>query len=91
METLDGSEPLGDWPAELRALWWDAKDNWEASHNIAQDIPGVVGNWIHAYLHRKEGDDWNAKYWYRRAHRQYPKSTLKEEGQELVNYVLKGS
>lgn len=90
LETLDNSKPSLDWPETLRALWWDAKGNWNASHHIAQDIPNEIGNWIHAYLHRKEGDEFNARYWYRRANRTFPKKSLEEEHRELVEYVLGG-
>ena len=48
-------------------MWFDVKGDWEASHNIAQDMHDDNGSWIHAYLHRKEGDKFNAGYWYRRA------------------------
>ncbi|MGB5361077.1 MAG: hypothetical protein WBN27_14145, partial [Eudoraea sp.] len=72
----------------LQALWYDLKGNWNASHNIAQDLPSELGYWIHAYLHRKEGDQFNANYWYRRANRQYPNLTLDEEFKVLVEYVI---
>ena len=48
-----------------------------------------MGNWIHAYLHRKEGDKWNAGYWYRRANREYPKISLEEELNTIIAYLLK--
>lgn len=86
--SLDAIKPPGQWPEALQALWWDAKDDWEASHNIAQDIPTDLGSWIHGYLHRKEGDEWNAGYWYRRAGRPFPKLTLDQELQQLVEYVI---
>jgi hypothetical protein len=69
-------------------MWYDAKCNWEASHNIAQDMRNQIGSWIHGYLHRKEGDDWNAGYWYRQAGRSFPKTTLEEEHQEIVEFIL---
>src|SRR3979490_566667 len=50
----------------LLALWWDAQGDWEKAHEVAQDVAGVDGAWVHAYLHRKEGDVGNAGYWYRR-------------------------
>ena len=59
-ETLKESMPSNQWSPALKALWWDAKGDWNASHDIAQDIHTPVGSWIHAYLHRKEGDEWNA-------------------------------
>lgn len=83
----DAPDPL--WPEALKALWYDGKEEWEASHNIAQEIPSNMGNWIHAYLHRKEGDKWNAGYWYQRANREYPRMELDEEFEELVNEVIR--
>lgn len=80
--------PNPDWPAGLKSLWWDVKGNWEASHNIAQEMSSHEGNWIHAYLHRKEGDNFNADYWYRKANRSFPKVSLEEEQKELVAYFI---
>ena len=56
----------------LRALWLDLNGNWEAAHNIVQVLKDHTAMWIHAYLHRKEPDIWNAKYWYRRIWKPYP-------------------
>jgi hypothetical protein len=53
----------------LQALWWDAKQDWEQAHTLAQAQEDSDGSWVHAYLHRKEGDAFNAGYWYRRANR----------------------
>ncbi|MCB1209681.1 MAG: hypothetical protein KDK97_10160 [Verrucomicrobiales bacterium] len=52
---------------EAMALWHAKKGNWEAAHNIAQDIHTPMGSWIHALLHVIEGDQWNADYWFRKA------------------------
>jgi len=73
----------------LQALWFDGKDDWESSHNIAQEIQTAEGSWIHAYLHRKEGDLGNASYWYNRANRPMPKVSLKEEWENIVKECLK--
>lgn len=88
LKTQQNEHPSELWPLPLQALWHDAKGDWIASHNIAQDIPSDLGFWIHAYLHRKEGDRFNADYWYRRAKKHYPNSTLLEEFRVLVEYVL---
>jgi len=86
--TLSADTPP-DLPAPLlRALWYDAKGNWERAHEIAQDIPGADGAWVHAYLHREEGDEWNANYWYRRAGRTMPDQTLEEEWEAIVQELL---
>ncbi len=71
------------------ALWYDAKGDWEAAHNVAQSQEGVRDyDLLHAYIHRKEGDDWNANYWYRRAKSKMPDVSLEEEWEELVSYFL---
>ena len=88
---LDAPQPPPLWPESLKALWWDARGNWENAHAIAQDIQSEAGFRIHAYLHRKEGDDWNAGYWYERAKTNFPGGTLEEELEELVKWVLEGS
>lgn len=72
----------------LEALWYAGKDDWDRSHDIAQDIPSADGSWVHAYLHRVEGDEWNANYWYRRAGRKMPAYDLEREWEELVRYFL---
>ncbi len=87
-ESLNRSNPPAGWPSALRALWWDAKGDWNASHDIAQELPTAMGSWIHAYLHRKEGDDWNAGYWYRVAGKSFPESNLEQEFQELLQANL---
>lgn len=59
------------------------------AHNIAQDIASDDGSWIHAYLHRKEGDQGNAVYWYHRAGRPVPRGSLHEEWEQIVNELLR--
>jgi len=72
----------------LEALWEDGKGNWEQSHTLIQDLTDKTAAWIHAYLHRKEGDVWNADYWYSKAGKKRPDSTLMEEWETLVNSLL---
>jgi len=74
---------------ELQALWYDGKDNWHQSHEIAQEKNTPNYCWIHAYLHRKEGDQWNANYWYQRAGRKMPKVSLEQEWEDIVQELLK--
>jgi hypothetical protein len=83
----EDSAPKGLSPA-LRAMWEDAKGNWSAAHSIAQDIEDQTGSWIHAYLHRKEGDPGNAGYWYRRAGKPAALDTLEEEWARIVTALL---
>ena len=87
-KTIQNPEPPSDWSKALQALWWDAKGDWESSHDIAQEIHSNMGSWIHAYLHRKEGDEWNAKYWYGKAGKPFPAYGLEEELEILVEENL---
>jgi hypothetical protein len=79
-------------PAEvsiyLKALWYDAKNDWEQSHNIIQEYDTKTAFWIHAYLHRKEGDPGNASYWYQKAGRKMPGYDLEKEWEEIVKQLL---
>ena len=75
-------------PVYLKSLWYDGKGDWEQSHNIIQDVDDKSAAWIHAYLHRKEGDTGNADYWYSRAGRKRPSISLQEEWEELVKAFL---
>jgi len=75
-------------PVYLQSLWYDGKGDWEQSHTIIQDVDDKNAAWIHAYLHRKEGDTGNADYWYRRAGKKRPAISLQEEWEELVKAFL---
>jgi len=88
LKNLSRENPPGEWPLALKALWFDTNGNWNASHGIAQDMHNDLGSWIHAYLHRKEGDGFNAGYWYRIAQKPFPKISLEEESREIVEYIL---
>lgn len=77
-EDAEGLPPL------LAALWWDARGDWARAHGIAQSVATPEGAWVHAYLHRKEGDLANAGYWYARAGRPRPAATLAEEWAEIA-------
>jgi len=87
-ESLKNPAPPEGWPAPLKALWHDAQGQWEASHNIAQDLDTPMGSWIHGHLHRREGDSWNAGYWYRQAGKPYPQHSLEKELWILVRANL---
>jgi len=81
------SKPEGISPY-LEAMYEDGIGNWDAAHELAQDHTGELGNWIHAYLHRKEGDIGNAGYWYSRAGRSMPDASLAEEWEEITRHIL---
>jgi hypothetical protein len=70
------------------ALWHDARGDWEKAHGIAQEIDDANGSWVHAYLHRKEGDLGNAAYWYRRADRPVATDSLNDEWTRIVTELL---
>lgn len=72
----------------LVGLWWDAKGDWKSAHESAQQDEGPAGSWVHAYLHRKEGDQSNAEYWYRRAQKTPARNALEQEWQEITGALL---
>jgi hypothetical protein len=86
--SLQQDHPPENSPVLLEAMWWDKKDAWHQAHDIAQDIDTNEGAWVHAYLHRKEGDPGNAAYWYRRAGKNVFHGTLEEEWDQLVRSFL---
>jgi hypothetical protein len=75
----------------LAGLWWDAKGDWTRAHESAQQDEGPAGAWVHAYLHRKEGDISNAGYWYGRAGKTPARNSLDQEWVEIVESLLKES
>jgi hypothetical protein len=77
--------PPADLPATLKALWWDAKGDWTQAHSLVDEIETKDGMAVHAYLHRKEGADWNAEYWYDRAGRTFHRPNLPDEWSALVD------
>jgi hypothetical protein len=83
-KTIASSNPPTDSSVYLRALWFDAKGNWEKAHELIQDLPDKTASWVHAYLHRKEGDNWNADYWYNKAGRKRTTLSLEQEWEEIV-------
>lgn len=81
--------PDADWRPALQALWYAEKGDWETAHDVCQQGKTKEGAWVHANLHREEGDLSNARYWYHRAGK--PESTLKvkEERHEIISRLLK--
>ena len=88
--SLSQDEPPQELSLALAGLWWDAKGNWQRAHESAQQDEGPAGSWVHAYLHRKEGDVSNASYWYNRAHKPQPKISLQQEWQAITEALLGG-
>ncbi len=81
-------KPSSDWSPYLKALWYDGQGDWKGAHDIVDSMYGMDAAWVHAYLHRKEGDHWNANYWYNQANRTMPKLLLVEEWESLVNHFI---
>ncbi len=90
MNPLQRDEPPGDLSLALAGLWWDAKGSWKRAHESAQQDESPAGSWVHAYLHRKEGDLANAGYWYRRAGKAPSSATLEQEWLEIAGSLLGG-
>ncbi len=88
--TASGPPPPGLAPA-LVALWFDRAGRWDDAHRVAQAVETTDGAWVHAYLHRKEGDHANAAYWYRRAGRPVSTASLDDEGTAIVETLLTGT
>lgn len=87
-DSLDRPEPPSDLSPLLEALWHDARGDWERAHTLAQEDDSAAGAWVHAYLHRKEGDLANADYWYRRANRSRPAAALEAEWEQIARALL---
>lgn len=89
---LEQAEPPAALPLALQALWWDAAGKWDKAHACAQAGEGDPHcDWVHAYLHRKEGDSSNAGYWYRRAGRSFARVSLTEEWRSIAAALTDGT
>jgi hypothetical protein len=88
LASLPAAAPPHDVSLPLQALWWDAGGNWVRAHECAQADPGPAGAAVHAYLHRKEPDLSNARYWYSRAGRTPATGSLQQEWEALVVELL---
>ena len=87
-EQSTAAEGPPELPVALQAMWWDAKGDWAKAHECAQERETGDHAWVHAYLHRKEGDDANAGYWYRRASRPPFSGSLQDEWREITQTLL---
>ena len=86
--TLNLPDPPPSLGPALAALWRDARGDWNGAHELAQADEGGAGDWVHAYLHRKEGDEGNAAYWYRRARKPFARVSLDEEWAAIAEALL---
>ena len=86
--SLAQSQPPDGFSPVLEGLWWEAKGDWHKAHSCAQQNEDAASHWLHAYLHRKEGDLYNAGYWYRRAGKPVATDSLEVEWAAIVTTLL---
>lgn len=86
--TLNRDQPPAEFGKVLAALWYQAKGDWQRAHRLVQQEEDAAGAWVHAHLHRVEGDDGNAAYWYRRAGKPFCDLGLDEEWREITQDIL---
>ena len=86
--SLRDSDPPPDCDDALKALWYAGKNDWRRAHEIAQRADDMASAWVHAYLHRVEGDLGNAAYWYRRAGREPATGPLEAEWRKIAEQLL---
>ncbi|MEB3830696.1 hypothetical protein [Phormidium sp. CCY1219] len=86
IESQDTCPP--DMPAAMRSLWYDKKGQWDRAHDIVQNASDADSAWVHAYLHRKEGDYSNARYWYRRSGQPAVTDSLPHEWEQIARNLL---
>jgi len=87
-QSLAENNPPQNSSVYLKALWQEGKGNWDKAHELIQDLEDKNASWIHAYLHRREGDIGNADYWYRRAGKKRPDVSLENEWEEITTALL---
>jgi len=87
-DSLSKASPPAGLSNALQGLWWDAKGDWDKAHDCAQADEGGAGDWVHAYLHRKEGDHDNAGYWYARVDKAFCDKPLPEEWAAIAQALL---
>jgi hypothetical protein len=86
--SLKSAQPPRGLSPPLEALWWAGKDDWKRAHEIAQEHDDQSSAWVHAYLHRVEGDLGNAGYWYRRASKPVATDSLDAEWERIVSALI---
>lgn len=90
-QSLEAAQPPSGLAPAVEALWWDGKGDWTQAHICLQDQNSPDSAWVHAYLHRKEGDLSNAGYWYRRAGQPNASGSLDDEWVALTQALLAGT
>jgi hypothetical protein len=87
-ESLNLEKPIAELPVQLKSLWYDGRGDWHQAHALIDHLSDRASAWVHAYLHRKEGDIGNADYWYSKARKMRPNLSLEEEWEQLVVHFL---
>jgi len=87
-ESIKDASPPEAISLYLLGMWYDAHGNWDKAHSMVDNLNDETACWVHAYLHRKEGDIWNADYWYRKAGRKRPDTNLHQEWETIVKALL---
>ena len=87
-ESLAHENPPADLSVYLQSLWYDAKNEWNKAHSLVDSLEDKTACWVHAYLHRKEGDKWNANYWYTKAGKTMPADSLTKEWEHISEALL---
>lgn len=88
VDSLGQDQPDSTLPTLLQALWHDAHGDWDRAHKLTQKQDSTDAAWVHAYLHRKEGDLGNARYWYRRSGHEEPVVSLQEEWRAIAAALI---
>lgn len=86
--SLQLAQPDDRLSTQLKSLWYDGKGDWHQAHAQVDQLTDSASAWVHAYLHRKEGDIWNADYWYSKALKKRTEVSLDEEWEQLVSHFL---
>jgi len=87
-QSLGAKEPPSELTSALAGLWWDATGDWAHAHESVQQANGSDSSWVHAYLHRKQGDRENAAGWYSRAGKLFCEQSLNEEWGDIARKLL---
>ena len=90
-QSLEKNVPPQGISTFLTAMWYDANGDWEKAHHLINHLEDATACWVHAYLHRKEGDNGNADYWYQMAGKSRPTIPLDQEWQDIVQTLLGAS
>ncbi len=87
-QSIKDALPPAEIGPNLLAMWHDGHGNWDKAHSMVDNLEDATACWVHAYLHRKEGDLWNADYWYRKAGKKRPDVSLQQEWEAIVKSLL---